>query len=90
MQAVIDFVKQAVSSNFELMTTFPRKVYGPADFGKTLKELRKSLNKPLRLSLFLPVSSSFSCCCCCCYCCRAGSLMRLHLQGSVNNNSIVV
>jgi len=41
LQAVIDFVKQTISPNFELMTTFPRKVYGPADFSKSLKELRK-------------------------------------------------
>eukprot|EP00128_Syssomonas_multiformis_P016343 Colp12_sorted_trinity150504_noHs@14441 len=24
---------------FSLMTTFPRKVYGPSDYGKTLKDL---------------------------------------------------
>jgi len=42
MQVVVDFVKQTISPNFELMTTFPRKVYGPSDFDRSLKELRKT------------------------------------------------
>jgi len=40
LEALVDFVKQTISVNFQLVTNFPKKAYGPEDYQKTFRELQ--------------------------------------------------